>query len=158
MRIKLFFSLVILFFATSAVTAQRLKSWTWDTYKIKFKAPTDFDLDENTGSKWDGGNGKLHLTIYPKKGEKMEEGDLKSALRTWARDTKLSYSGGVQTMENLNGYWGVYIDGKGSNGLPTSILLLVDPDYPTISFYVWLQYKSDYLDTAVEILKSFQPI
>lgn len=134
-----------------------LKTWNWTSYKVQFKAPSDFTIDENSGSKWDGGNGKLHLSIYPKKGEEIERSQLKSLLRSWARDTKVTYSEDVQTMSNLNGYWGVYIDGKGSNGLPTSILLLVDPDDPSISFYIWLQYQSGYLDTAVDILKSFKP-
>ncbi len=139
-------------------TTSGMKTWDWNTYKMQFKAPTDFTVDENSSSKFDAGDGRLHLTIYPKKGDKLQESDLKSLLRSWARDTKLTYSGGVQSMTNLNGYWGVYLDATASNNLPTTVLLLVDPDDPTISFYVWLQYQAQYEDLAVDILKSFKPI
>lgn len=82
---------------------------------------------------------------------------MRGALRDWSRQNDLTYKKDVQYMSNLNGYWGVYIDGVAPSKLPTTLLLLVDPDYSNISFYVWLQYQSDSLDTAVEILKSFMP-
>jgi hypothetical protein len=99
------------------------------------------------------------LTIYPKKGENMTYERMKDALQKWARENEVEWnSSSLGYMSSLNRYWGYYIDGKGSNGLPTSLLLLVDPDYPEYSFYVWLQYQSGYLDTAVDILKSFKPM
>lgn len=157
MKLKLAFTTFIFIILAYAASGQSLKTWKWDDYKMKFKVPTDFVVKESTGTKFSAGNGKLHLTIYPKKGRSMEESDLKSALRTWASDQNVEYEGGVKKMTNLNGYWGVYIDGTGDNGLPTSLLLLVDPDFSTTALYIWLQYKSSYLDTAVDILKSFVP-
>ena len=156
MRIKIFFSLIIFCFLTSFVSAQ-LKTWNWTEYKMQFKAPSSFKIDENNSEKFSAGNGNLYLTIYPKKGTKMSYEGLKNALRDWSRQNDLTYKKDVQYMSNLNRYWGVYIDGVAPSGLPTTLLLLVDPDYSNISFYVWLQYQSDYVDTAVEILKSFVP-
>ena len=156
MRLKLFLALVTLLLVANTVDAQSLKRWTWDDYKMEFRAPNDFSIDGNTSTKFDAGNGKLHLTIYPQKGDKMAYDDMKAALRKWARDNNID--GEIKYMSNLNGYWGVYVDGTAANGLSTSILLLVDPDYPTISFYVWLQYQSAAFQTAVDILKSFKPL
>ena len=156
MRIKKILPLLIFCFVSSFVTAQ-LKTWSWSDYKMQFKAPVDFKIDENTSSKFAAGNGKLYLTIYPKKGAKISYEGLKDALRDWSRQNDLTYKKDVQYMSNLNRYWGVYIDGVAPSGLPTTLLLLVDPDYSNISFYVWLQYQSNSLQTAVDILKSFTP-
>ena len=156
MRLKLIVTLTAFCFLTNLATAQSLKKWTWDDYKMEFKAPNNFSIDKNSSSEFDAGNGELHLTIYPRKGEKMAYDDMKAALRKWSKDNNVD--GEIKYMSNLNGYWGVYVDGTASNGLSTSILLIVDPDYPTISFYVWLQYQSQAFETAVAILKSFKPL
>ena len=147
---------IVLLFISIAASAQ-LKTWNWNDYKMQFKAPVDFKIDENTPEKFAAGNGKLYLTIYPKKGAKMSYEGMRGALRDWSRQNDLTYKKDVQYMSNLNRYWGVYIDGVAPSKLPTTLLLLVDPDYTNISFYVWLQYQSNSLDTAVEILKSFMP-
>jgi hypothetical protein len=156
MKIKFLFT-AFLILAVSIVSAQSLESWTWDTYKMKFKVPNNFKVSDNDATKFSAGNGNLHLTIYPRKDEELTYETMQSALRKWARSNNVNYEGEVKYMKSLNEYWGVYIDGTGSNGLPTSLLLLVDPDYTTNSFYIWLQYQRDYFDTAVDILKSFTP-
>jgi hypothetical protein len=139
--------------------AQSMKAWTWADYKMKFEAPNNLTIKESSGTKFSAGNDNIFLTIYPRKGESLTYTGMKDALQKWARDSKVDFSSSdVGYMSNLNRYWGYYIDGTGSNGLPTSLLLLVDPDYPEYSFYVWLQYQSGYLDTAVDILKSFKPM
>jgi hypothetical protein len=124
---------------------------------MQFKAPSDFKIDENNAEKFSAGNGNLYLTIYPKKGSKITYEGMKSALRDWSRQNDLTYKKDVQYMSDLNRYWGVYIDGVAPSGLPTSLLLLVNPDDSNLSFYVWLQYKTAYLDEAVAVLKSFTP-
>lgn len=137
----------------------QMKSWTWSNYKMKFQAPSSFNVKESSASVFSAGNDKIYLTIYPKKGEKLTYERMKDALQKWARDNGVEWnSSDLGYMSSLNRYWGYYIDGKGSNGLPTSLLLLVDPDYTDNSFYVWLQYQSGYVDTVVDILKSFKPM
>jgi hypothetical protein len=137
----------------------QMKSWTWADYKMKFQAPNNLSVKESSGTIFSAGNDNIYLTIYPKKGENVTYDRMKDVLQKWARDNNVDFnSSDVGYMSSLNRYWGYYIDGTGSNGLPTSLLLLVDPDYPENSFYVWLQYQSGYLDTAVDILKSFKPM
>jgi hypothetical protein len=139
--------------------AQSMKSWTWADYKMKFQAPNNLVVKESSGTIFSAGNDNIYLTIYPKKGENLTYSSMKDVLQKWARDNNVDFnSSDVGYMSNLNRYWGYYIDGTGSNGLPTSLLLLTDPDYPEYSFYVWLQYQSGQLDTAVDILKSFKPM
>lgn len=155
MKLKALAFIISIFFSATLM-AQSMKTWNWTTYKMQFQAPSNFKVDKNNAEIFDAGNGDLHLTIYPEKGNNITEASMKGLLRTWARENKLKFDGSVETMEDLNGYWGVYVDGV-ANDLPTSILLLVDPDYPNISFYVWLQYDAELEDTAVKILKSFIP-
>jgi hypothetical protein len=146
-------------FSFNFLYAQALKAWTWTDYKMKFQAPNNFIIKESSGTSFSAGNDHLNLTIYPKKGENLTYDGMKNALQKWARDSKVDWnSNNLGYTSSLNRYWGYYIDGTGSNGLPTSLLLLVDPDYPEYSFYVWLQYQSEYLNTAADILKSFKPM
>jgi hypothetical protein len=146
-------------------TAQSLQTWTWDTYKIEFKAPNDLDLKKNDATQFEAGNSNMYLDIYPRKGENLTYSGMKNALIKWANDLNLSYSstntdGDSQPiyLDNLNGYWGCAIDGKSESGLPATIMLIVDPDYTNISFYVWINYAHEYYHDAVQVLKSFTPI
>ncbi len=153
-------SLITAFIAVFSFNAksQSMKTWTWDSYKMQFQVPANSSIKSATGTRFEADNGQLVLTIQPRKGENLTYDKMKANLSKWAYDNNLSNSSNVRYMDNLNGYWGVYIDTKGANGLPTTVCLLVDPDYPEISFYVWLQYSSSYYDTAVNVLASFIPV
>ncbi len=149
--------LLIAFVILSHFASAQMKGWTWDTYKVKYSAPSNFKISQNTKDVFSAGNTNINLTIYPRTGENLAYDEMDGALRKWARSSKVSFSGEPNLMESLNGYWGVYLDGTAENGNPTTMLLLIDPDYPEITLYVWLQYQDGYVDTAVEILKSFTP-
>jgi len=145
------------------VKAQTLESWTWDTYKMKFKAPDNMRVVKNNADVFEATNDNITMDIYPRKGENLTYDGMKNAIIGWARQSDLVYntyntSGKAQPiyLDDVNGYWGCAIDGKKS-GFPTSMLLLVDPDYPDISFYVWLSYATEYYHDAVAILDSFEP-
>ena len=150
-------------FICALAQAQSLSTWTWDTYKMKFKLPDNMTVQENNADKFEATNNVITLDIYPRKGENLTYSGMKTAIINWASTTGLSYSdnnnnGDSQPiyLSDLNGYWGCAIDGK-QDGYPASMLLLVDPDFPDISFYVWISYSSDYYQDAVQILKSFEP-
>lgn len=149
--------LLFAFVALSHLASAQMKTWTWDTYKIKYSAPSNFKVSQNTKDVFSAGNQNVNLTIYPRTGESLGYDDMTNALRKWAKSSKVSFTGTPEQLNDLNGYWGVYIDGTAENGNPTTMLLLIDPDYPEIALYVWLQYQDGYVDTAVEILKSFTP-
>src|SRR5580765_327097 len=154
---------VLFLFACSYVSAQSLETWTWDSYKMKFKAPDNMRVVKNNADVFEATNDNITMDIYPRQGENLTYDGMKTAIMNWASQSGLSYntynsSGDAQPiyLDDLNGYWGSAIDGKKS-GYPTSMLLLVDPDYPDISFYIWLSYANEYYHDAVAILKSFQP-
>lgn len=138
-------------------TFSQLTTWTWDQYKVKFDAPTDFKVDDNNAEVFSAGNGHINLTIYPQTNVSTEIDAMTENLSKWAINTDLSFDMQPEFLEDLNGYWGVYIDGEASNGNPTTVVLLIDPDYPDIGLYIWLQYQIDYFETAVDILASFTP-
>ena len=157
--------LAVLFILSFGVlNAQSLQLWKWDTYKMKFKAPDNMRIQENDANSFQATNDKITLDIYPRKGENLTYDGMKNAIINWASQTGLKYdaydnSGDAQPiyLDNLNGYWGCAIDGK-KQGFPASMLLLVDPDYPDISFYVWVSYSKEYYHDVVSILKSFKPM
>jgi hypothetical protein len=159
------FILVILFFAVYLGTsAQSLQSWTWESYKLKFKAPDNLDVKKSDATVYEATNSAMAMDIYPLTGQNLTYDGMKNAIIKWADKSDLSYkiynsSGDVQPiyLKNINGLWGCAIDGT-HNGFPTSVLLLVNPDHPDINFYVWLSYKDEYYHDAVAILKSFAPM
>lgn len=38
---------ILLLIISSVISAQSLQTWTWDTYKMKFKAPDNMVLQRN---------------------------------------------------------------------------------------------------------------
>ncbi|MCU0391028.1 MAG: hypothetical protein MUE81_07910 [Thermoflexibacter sp.] len=134
--------------------AQDLTTWTWDTYKMQFDVPSNFKVIKNNANVFEASNGNITLSIYPRKGQNLTYGKMQNAIISWANQNGLTSDTGAEYLENLNGYWGCYIDGS-AKGFPTSALLLIDPDYTDISLYVWISYREGYEDTAVAMLKSF---
>src|ERR1035437_4888184 len=158
------FLLVILLSVISlAGNTQSLKSWTWDTYKMKFKAPDNMEVRKNDATVYEASNNSITMDIYPLTGQNLTYDGMKRAIMNWADKIPLSYnttnsSGDTQPiyLKDLNGYWGCAIDGT-KDGFSSSALLLVNPDYPDINYYIWISYKSEYYQDAVAILKSFTP-
>jgi hypothetical protein len=163
MKYKFLFTLIAVCIC-GRVNAQSLISWTWDTYKMKFKVSNNMTIQVNTADKFQATNNVITMDIYPRKDENLSYSGMKDAIINWASQTGLGYnyynaSGDPQPiyLSDINRYWGSAIDGK-KDGLPASMLLLVDPDYPDISFYIWISYSDDYYHDAVQILKSFKPM
>jgi len=164
MKRKYFFLAAFLLLSFNFLKAQSLESWTWDTYKMKFKAPDNMRVEENDANSFQATNDVMTLDIYPRKGENLTYDGMKNAIVNWANQTGLRYmdynsDGDKQPiyLDNVNGYWGCAIDGK-KNGYPASMLLLIDPDFPEISFYIWISYSDEYYHDAVTILQSFKPM
>ena len=153
-----FIALIFTLFSAGTSYSQRMVDYNWDTYHVKFQIPATCHVDKNDADEFGAGDDDVYLSIYPKKGDPMSFGRMKAALEDWALDSKVYGYDYVHEMENLNGYWGVYIDGKNrSNDLPATLLLLIHPDYSSTKLYIWINYRSDAFDTALKMLKSFTP-
>lgn len=155
-RLFFFFMSMLLIVSTAWAQHDHLSPWTWDSYNTKFSVPDDFRVTKSSGTEFSATNDRLTLSIYPRTDEHLSYSAMKNAVVKWARQNNVRYSKSPEYMEDLNGYWGCYIDGS-VQGYPTSLLLLIDPDYPDTSLYIWLAYSSDETDTAVAILQSFVP-
>lgn len=154
------FSLVVLalLFISQLSYSQTMKDFTWDSYNTKFSIPTTFTVDKSSGTEFQAGDGDAYLSIYPKSGSSITFSQMKSKLEDWATDSKVYDYPKVYELENLNGYWGVYVEGtNSSNSLPALLMIIVHPDYPSKYMYVWLNYKKDAIGLAEKVLKSFTP-
>jgi hypothetical protein len=149
---------VAMFFISGTHAFGQMKTFTWDTYKTKFKVPSDFEVDESTGEKWIGHNRNINLSIYPRKDENLSHREMTKANYEWATDNGVKNIGDVVELDEskLNGYWGVLYEGD-KDGFSIGTMLIVDPDYPNISFYIWVSYRESETDTVLEMLKSFTP-
>lgn len=157
MKKSIFFTVSLVFLMGTFAKAQTLETWTWDSYHMKFKVPSDFEVLESTGEKFSAGNYDINLTIYPEKVSDYTYDKMKSSLRTWTTSNNVvPDSKGYQYLEDLNGYWGCMVDGyKGESQI--FLMMIHDPDYNDIACYVWLAYNQKSYDTALAILKSFTP-
>ena len=83
---------------------------------------------------------------------------MRTDLRKWARDNNITDMTEFVELDTdvMNGYEGVFVEGK-NNDLPVILMLMRDPDYNDICFYIWINYKDGKEDTAIKILKSFTP-
>lgn len=155
------FFLVVLFalvFIKSNSYSQAMTEYTWTSYSVKFKIPKTFNVSENSSSSFSAGDDDAWLTIYPRSGENLSYNGMKKALKNWASSSGVSGYSNVYD-ESVNGYWGVYLNGtKNDNGLPAYLGLLIHPDNPDISLYVWINYRSDALDVTNKIFYSFSPM
>ena len=163
MRYK-FFHMILLVALSATVNAQTLKLWVWDTYKLKFKAPDNLVLQKNDATIYEAGNSNMFLDIYPRQGEQLSYEGMKNSIIKWAGDLGLDYAsvnaGGNEQpiyLSNLNGFWGCAIDGT-KNNLPATVVLIVNPQDPTLCFYIWINYTKEYYRDAVAVLKSFTPM
>jgi hypothetical protein len=150
--------LACIMLSTTALMAQTMKDYTWDTYKTKFSVPKDFRITASTGDKWSGTNDDITLSIYPRKDETLSHREMQTSLHQWAVDNNVKNIGDVVELseEKLNGYWGYLYEGD-VDGFPVGTMLIVDPDYPNISIYIWVSYREDLSDTVIKMLMSFTP-
>jgi hypothetical protein len=149
---------VAMFFLSGTHVFGQMKTFTWDAYKTKFKVPDDFVVDESTGEKWIGHNRSINLSIYPRKDETLSHREMTKAVYDWAVDNGVKNIGDLVELdeEKLNGYWGVLYEGD-KDGFSVGTMLIVDPDYPSISIYIWVSYRESSTDQVLEMLKSFTP-
>lgn len=152
----LFFFTVLISFSSQA-SAQSFTQYTWDEHAIKFKVPNTFTVSENNYNKFSAGDDLMWVTIYPKSGSEISYNDMSNLLTTWADNNGIYGYNSILDGSN-NGFWGVYLNGNlSSNGLPVFAGMFVHPDYPSMYYYVWINYKSEDQSTAQEVLNSFTP-
>jgi hypothetical protein len=161
MKKYLFFRIcivAILIFSTGALMAQDMKTFTWDSYKTKFSVPSDFRITSSTGDKWSGTNDDITLSIFPRTGENLSHTGMQDAVYNWAVSSGVKEIGDVTELDEqkINGYWGYMYEGT-LDGFPVATMLIVDPDYPDISLYIWISYRSGLENTVIDMLTSFTP-
>ena len=159
-----FLQTILLSVISFALNAQSLQSWTWDYYKMKFKAPDNMVVQKSDATVYEASNKSITMDIYPLTGQNLTYDGMKNAIINWADKSSLSYkannSNGEKQpiyLDNINGYWGCAIDGT-KEGFSASALLLVNPDHPDINYYVWISYAPEYYHDAIAILRSFTPM
>ncbi|MGN6802825.1 MAG: hypothetical protein ACTHJN_13065 [Ginsengibacter sp.] len=164
MRSKSLFTLLLCAAFFSTAHSQSLKLWTWNSYNMQFKLPDNMSIVYNDDKRFEATNRAITIDIYPRKGEDLTYSGMKKAIVAWAQQEQLYYNRyDVNNeeqpiyLDNLNRYWGCAIDGaKGGN--PATMLLLVNPDKPDISLYVWIAYNNGYSQDVMQILESFEPM
>ncbi|HEU5051690.1 MAG TPA: hypothetical protein VFT78_01190 [Hanamia sp.] len=164
MRSKSLFTLLLCAAIFSTAHSQSLKLWTWNSYNMRFKIPDNMSIVYNDNTRFEATNQVITIDIYPRKGEDLTYSGMKNAIVAWAQQEQLRYNyynkyNNEQPiyLKDLNRYWGCAIDGtKGGN--PATMLLLVNPDNPDISLYVWIAYNDDYYQDVMQILESFEPM
>jgi hypothetical protein len=159
---KIFFvkALILISFVLFAFLgySQEMKTITWVAYKTKFNVPGDFYVTKSTDTYWEGNNTDISISIYPKKDENLSQDKMNSTILTWATDNGVIKIGEVKALDSkkVNGYNGVFCEGE-KEGFIIETLLIVDPDFPENSLYIWISYKELQADMVFKIITSFTP-
>lgn len=148
----------ILMLTGGALMAQSTRTFTWEPYKTKFTVPGDFRVTSSSGETWSGTNDAITMSIFPRKGENLSYAGMQKAVYGWAVDAGVKEIGTLTELaeDKLNGYWGVMYEGV-YEGFPVATMLIVDPDYPDISLYIWVSYTTGLEDSVINMLMSFTP-
>lgn len=144
---------LLLFLVSNAAQAQSFTAWTWDTYGLAFKAPSNLIVETNNGDAFGAKlkNDLLHLYIFPWKDAELTTGTLNAEVEALAES--LGYAGSEVVELELNSFEGSYVVGE-KNGVTSIILGLLDPESDT-NFYVLIVYGPGYEKRALEIANSF---
>jgi hypothetical protein len=138
------------------LSAQSFTDWDWDTYGVKFSAPSNFKVQTNTAEEFTAklSNDLLHLSIIPWKDASLTKETLKKSVRELC--VELGYTAreiGTITDLDLNGYEGCYAM-ISKDGVSMIIEGLLDPASAT-NFYTIIVYGPGYEDKAIQVANSF---
>lgn len=150
--------ITFLFLLCCNTHSQIMKNYTWKSYHVKFQIPSTFNIVQNDASGFIAGDDDVNLNILPIVGETMTQKKMKKSLADWASSNDVYDYKDINELENLNGYWGEYIDGRlKSNDQSVTLLVIVHPDHPATMLKVWISYRDKAFDTALNLLMSFTP-
>ncbi|HNR06695.1 MAG TPA: hypothetical protein PKM27_05210 [Saprospiraceae bacterium] len=143
----------MLFLLNTVTQAQSFTPWTWDTYGLAFKAPSNMIVETNNGEEFGAKlkNDLLHLYIFPWKDAELTTGSLNAEVEALAES--LGYEGSEVVELELNSFEGSYVIGK-KDEVTSIILGLLDPESEN-NFYVLIVYGPGYEKRALEIANSF---
>lgn len=158
-KLTFVFAVVCTFLLSGNIMAQEWRTFTWDSYKTEFKIPSDFEVTESTGEKFSATNEAILMAIFPAKDENLAWDEMEEALIAWSLENEVENMADVVELdeEKMNGYWGMMLEGTKSD-FNVATMLLVDPDYPEISLYIWVAYDTGLEDTVLEMLMSISPM
>jgi len=162
MKALISLSVLLLFMASPFISAAQDDGWVtyeWKDYSTEFKIPSDFEVTTSSAEKFSATNSAILMSIYPRSEEYLTWEEMEDALKTWTTDNDVTVTGDVVELdeEKMNGYWGVLLEGTKAD-YNVGTMLIVDPDFPEISLYIWVAYDSDQIDTVLEMLMSFTPM
>ncbi len=156
--LKISISMVVLFIIPIITFSQSWTDYEWKEYMTQFKIPSDFKVTESSSTRFSATNGKILMSIYPRRDENLSWEEMEDNLRSWTIDNDVENLGDIVVLdeEKMNGYWGVLLEGTKSD-YSVGTMLIVDPYFPEISLYIWVTYDADEIDTVIEMLMSFTP-
>ncbi len=148
--------IALMAFSSINLSAQSFTDWDWDTYGVKFSAPSTFKVQTNNADEFTAklSNDLLHLSIIPWKDASLTKATLKKSVKDLCKEMGFSAAetGTIHDLE-LNGFQGCYAMIT-KDGVSMIIEGLLDPASPT-NFYTIIVYGPGYEDKAIQMANSF---
>jgi hypothetical protein len=150
--------LLFLGISTLEVCAQDdMEAYTWDNYGMGFSVPKTFDVLESDSSKFSASDSVMNLTIYPVDASGIDTSNMKSLIGQWAINNNVKILSDYQPFTDEGSYSGVLCVGE-LNSYNVMLMLMIDPVYSDIGFYIWISYNNDSFDRVLNVVDSFYPI
>jgi hypothetical protein len=134
-----------------------MQAFTWDSYSMAFSVPKSFTILENDSIQFSASDSAMNLTIIPFDASAVDSANMNSVLGQWALANNVELLGDYKPFDDEGNYSGVLCIGT-LNSYNIMLMLVIDPDYADIGFYIWISYKDESFDTVLGIVDSFYPI
>ena len=121
-----------------------------------FTLPETMVVSEASEEKFTASNALVHISVFAVEEENHCIVEMHQNLLTWARENELTHLTSPESITNLNGYKGAYMEGFFED-YPVLLMQLEDPDFKNQNLYVWLSYHPENEDEALALANSFSP-
>lgn len=156
MKNKILTALTVLLFPVFGMDmdAQNLQTTTWNSYGISFKAPEEFNVEDDSEEGYIISTPAYFITVQLLEGEGIKKSELSGELKNIANDDEVTNQTPVKTFE-LPQFYGAQLQGNCEGNSQCLYCFLLSKD-DSSGFYVSIVYNQKNDSIPDQILQSFR--
>lgn len=138
MKNKISAAFAALCLTVSPLEAQDLKTTTWSSFGVSFKAPSDITIEDDSEEGYIVSTPTYYITVQLLEGEGLKQSELASELKNIATDDEITEQSSVTEFE-LPQFYGVRLQGNCDTEQCLYCYLLAKDE--SCGFYVSITYR-----------------
>lgn len=153
MKNKISAAFAALCLTVAPLGAQDLKTTTWSSFGVSFKAPSDITIEDDSEEGYIVSTPTYYITVQLLEGEGLKRSELASELKNIATDDEITEQSSVTEFE-LPQFYGVRLQGNCDTEQCLYSYLLAKDE--SCGFYVSITYREKNDKKPEDILNSFK--